>query len=97
MSCQIDRKTFAKVQERIQQNRREGGRKKAKTEYLLTGKAFCGYCGSAINSVSGRGRHGDMHYYYYYRGRRKGSQFSKKHEKKILWNGMLWSKPCGMF
>ena len=44
----VDRETFDKVQERIKQNRREGGKNKAKMEYLLTGKAFCGYCGSTI-------------------------------------------------
>ena len=78
----VDRETFDKVQERIKRNRREGGKNKAKMEYLLTGKAFCGYCGSAINGVSGRGRHGEMHYYYSCRGRRKGNKCRKQHEKK---------------
>ena len=77
-----DRETFDKVQERIKRNRREGGKNKAKMEYLLTGKAFCGYCGSSIVGVSGRGRHGEMHYYYSCRGRRKGGKCRKQHEKK---------------
>lgn len=34
----IDRATFDKVQERIKQSKREGGKNKAKIEYLLTGK-----------------------------------------------------------
>ena len=81
-SALVDRESFDKVQERIKRNRREGGKNKAKMEYLLTGKTFCGYCGSSIVGVSGRGRHGEMHYYYSCRGRRKGGKCRKQHEKK---------------
>ena len=78
----IDRETFDKVQERIKKNKREGGKNKAKIEYLLTGKAFCGYCGETITGVSGTGRHGDIHYYYCCRNRRLRKGCKKAHEKK---------------
>ena len=78
----IDRETFDKVQERIKQNKREGGKNKAKMEYLLTGKAFCGYCGGTVMGVSGTGRHGDIHYYYCCRNRRLRKGCKKAHEKK---------------
>ena len=78
----VDRETFYKVQERIKQNKRQAGKNSAKVEYLLTGKIFCGYCGSTFNGTSGRGRHGDMHYYYYCRGRRKHNGCKKSHEKR---------------
>lgn len=78
----VDRETFDKVQERIKQNRREGGKNKAKMEYLLTGKAFCGYCGSTITGVSSKGRHNEPHYYYACRNRRLGNGCKKAYEKK---------------
>ena len=78
----ISRETFDKVQERIQQNKRQAGKNKAKVEYLLTGKVFCGYCGETVTGVSGRGRHGGMHYYYCCHGRRTRSGCRKQHEKK---------------
>ena len=78
----IDRETFDKVQERIKQNKREGGKNKAKIEYLLTGKVFCGYCGGTVTGVSGTGRHGDIHYYYCCRNRRLRKGCKKAHEKK---------------
>ena len=78
----VDRETFDKVQARIKQNKRQAGKNKAKVEYLLTGKVFCGYCGETVTGVSGRGRHGDMHYYYCCHGRRTRSGCRKQHEKK---------------
>ena len=82
----IDRETFDKVQERIKQNKREGGKNKAKIEYLLTSKVFCGYCGGTVTGVSGTGRHGDIHYYYCCRNRRLRKGCKKAHEKKDLFD-----------
>lgn len=78
----IDRETFDKVQERIKRNKREGGKQKAKMEYLLTGKAFCGYCGGSIIGVSGRSKTGELYYYYCCRNRRLRKGCKKAHEKK---------------
>ena len=38
-SALVDRESFDKVQERIKRNRREGGKNKAKMEYLLKSEA----------------------------------------------------------
>ena len=80
----VDRETFDKVQERIKQNRREGGKNKAKMEYLLTGKAFCGYCGSTITGVSSKGRHNEPHYYYACRNRRLGNDCKRRMKRKTF-------------
>jgi len=77
----IDKATFNKVQARIKENRRKGARNKAKVEYLLSGKLFCGHCGSSMQGVSGTGKSGDRWYYYYCFKRRK-HECTKKHEKK---------------
>lgn len=79
----IDKETFAKVQERISRNKREGGRNGAKMEYLLTGKCFCGPCGSPMVGVSGTSKTGEVYYYYQCQGRRiKRNGCKKAHEKK---------------
>jgi site-specific DNA recombinase len=49
----IDRKLFDTVQKRLDLNKRKGGGMKRKNEnYLLSGKAFCGICGSPLVGVS---------------------------------------------
>lgn len=78
----ISLETFNMAQERIALNRRAPARSKAKTEYLLSGKMFCGYCGSAMTGVSGTGRSGEIFNYYSCIGRRKKSGCKKQHEKK---------------
>lgn len=78
----IDQETFDKVQERIATNRRQGGKNKATVEYLLSGKVYCGPCGAAMTGVSGKGRHGELHYYYACGNRRRTRECQKKHEKK---------------
>ena len=78
----IDRDTFDKVQERIAQNRRAGGKNNARMDYLLSGKVYCGPCGSSAIGMGGRGRSGEMFYYYACRGRRMKSGCQKAHEKK---------------
>jgi hypothetical protein len=51
-------------------------------DYLLSGKLFCGPCGSSVIGMGGRGRCGDMFYYYACRARRMRSGCAKAHEKK---------------
>lgn len=78
----IDKETFYKVQERIAQNKRTGAKNKAKVDYLLSGKVFCGLCGAAMLGVSSRGRHGGLFYYYSCGNRRRTHICKKAHEKK---------------
>lgn len=78
----IDQETFDKVQERIATNRRQGGKNKAHVEYLLSGKVYCGPCGASMIGISGKGRHGESHYYYSCSARRRTHECKKKHEKK---------------
>ena len=44
----VDTDTYNKVQERIKNNKHTGGRKNAKTNYLLSGKVRCKECGRAM-------------------------------------------------
>lgn len=78
----IDKETFYKVQDRIAENQQLGKGNKATVDYLLRGKIFCGYCGSAMLGVSGKGKGGEQHYYYSCGERRRTHTCKKAHEKK---------------
>ena len=78
----IDKSLFDKVQERLNANRKAGATKKAKTEYILYGKAFCGYCGKNMIGDHGTSRSGTKHFYYSCLGRKKHKDCKKKSEKK---------------
>lgn len=67
----LDRKTFEEVQYRLKHKKNSIGRSQDYSEYLLTGKLFCGHCREPMVGTSGTGRHGEPHYYYVCQGRRK--------------------------
>ncbi len=50
----VDKAVFYKVQEMLKKNRREPSHKWTYTDYLLTGKLFCGKCGSAMTGECGK-------------------------------------------
>ena len=56
----IDEDLFNKVKEKMELNKKNPGRARAKAEYLLTTKLFCGYCkekmvGHSSNQISKKG------------------------------------------
>lgn len=59
----VSKKDFFAVQEKMKQNKKRSGAYTAKRDYLLSGKFFCGYCGSAMQGYSCCTR-GNMYYYY---------------------------------
>ena len=60
----IDKKTFSIVQNRICKNKRDPAKTKAKEEYLLTTKLFCGKCKDMMVGVSGTSRTKNIYHYY---------------------------------
>ena len=60
----IDEATFNKVQEMLKYNQAAAAHKKAKTDYLLTEKLFCGKCGTMMVGVCGTSKTGVRHHYY---------------------------------
>ncbi len=60
----IDKETFRMVAQRKKSNTRAPARTKAKTEYLLAQKLFCGHCDSPMTGECGQGRNGSIYYYY---------------------------------
>lgn len=78
----IDKAQWEKVQGMIKHNYNTRARGKAKMDYLLTTKLFCGHCGSPMLGESGTGRNGNTYHYYKCFSRKKGDNCDKKPEKK---------------
>ena len=60
----VTKEVFDKVQEMLHHNSKCRARAKAKEEYLLTTKLFCGKCGSPMIGDSGTSHTGATHRYY---------------------------------
>ena len=70
---------FYKVQEVMTKNRKAPARSKARQEYLLTTKLFCGYCREMMRGYGGTGKSGKPHYYY-----ACNNMIKKRCKKKIV-------------
>ena len=60
----IDDDTFYKVQKMLKVNKRKSRSDDKEIRYLLTGKLFCGHCGSNMYGESGVGKSGGKYTYY---------------------------------
>lgn len=78
----VDKATFRKVQVMLKKNKRMPSHAWDYTEYLLTGKLFCGHCGSMMIGMSGINRHGVKYGYYACADRRKGGGCRKKNVRQ---------------
>ena len=73
---------FERVQKRVEKNRRTPGRAKAKENYLLTTKLYCGKCGTFMVGESGKSKTGKMYYYYKCLSAKRKRGCNKKAVKK---------------
>ena len=78
----VDVETFEKVQYMLKKNKRTTGRMKAPALYMLTGKLFCGHCGSPMVGESGTSQTGTIYNYYKCSDRKKHRGCQKANEKK---------------
>ncbi len=60
----IDKEIFYKVQELLAYNQKAAAHKKAKVDYLLVERLFCGKCGDMMVGVCGTSKTGVRHHYY---------------------------------
>lgn len=60
----ISEELFDRVQARFERSKKAPAREKAKVNYLLTTKLYCGKCGVFMVGESGTSRTGDTHNYY---------------------------------
>lgn len=81
----IDEDLFEQVQRRKAKNKKAPAHLKAvETEYLLTGKLFCGHCGTPMSGESGKGRNGTVHHYYKCGNAKRNKGCKKKAIKKDM-------------
>lgn len=78
----VDKEIFDRVQNRFAANRRAPAKQKAKVNYLLSGKLYCGKCDSGMVGESGTGNHGEKHYYYTCANKKRFKTCDKKTVKK---------------
>ena len=74
----IDKTLFLEVARKLDTKKKPQGRHRENGDYMLTGKLFCGLCGSPMTGVSGTGKHGDVHYYYVCQSRRNKKSCTKE-------------------
>lgn len=78
----IDRDLFDKVQSLLKHNYGARAKNKAKADYLLTTKVFCGHCGEPMIGECGTSKTGKVYNYYKCAGRKVKRTCDKKIEKK---------------
>ena len=79
----ITAELYDKVQDLLQKNKRQYGKKTEGTYFALTGKLFCGHCGAAMIGDSGNGKGGT--YYYYSCINKKNRRTCKKKSERKDW------------
>lgn len=79
----ISSEIWEEAQYKMEKNRKRPGALKAKTDYLLSGKVFCGDCHEHVIGESARGRN-QIYYYYKCAGKKKGSGCALKPVRKEL-------------
>ena len=81
----IEKDMFNKAQERLQKNKIAPARLKAKMEYLLSTKLFCGKCKEVMTGMSGTSSNlKTLYYYYSCNGKRKGICNKKNVQKDFI-------------
>lgn len=78
----ISKELYDRVQARLAQVAHAPAAAKAKVEYFLQGKAFCGMCGARMVGESGRGKMGTVYNYYACGEKKKNHTCKKRNEKK---------------
>lgn len=61
----IERALFDRVAAKLAEAKHRNRHRNSPHEYLLTGKAICGVCGSRISGRAGTSQHKNKRYYYY--------------------------------
>lgn len=80
----INEALFYKVQEKLQRNRHAPASNKGAVDFYLTGKLFCGKCGSNMTGDSGTSHTKAIHYYYSCIEKKRRHGCTKKSVKKDL-------------
>ncbi len=75
---------FDQVAAIMEKNRKAPARARAKEDYLLTTKLFCGHCKEMMTGFSGTGKLGKVYHYYICNGRKKKTCDKKMVKKSYI-------------
>lgn len=78
----ISQEVWDRVQERIKEVNQGPARGKAKVDYLLSGKLFCGHCQNTMVGESGKSKGGRVYNYYSCTSRKSGKGCDKRPVRK---------------
>lgn len=78
----ISKDLFEKVQSTLKHTYSARAKNKAREDYLLSTKLFCGHCSSAMTGESGTSKTGKIHRYYKCNCRKRQHKCNKKNERK---------------
>lgn len=78
----VDKALFDIVQMKLKKNAEAPARGKAKVDYMLSQKLFCGHCGSLMTAETGTSKTGAKHHYYTCSKRKKSHTCDKKNIRK---------------
>lgn len=82
MPAIIERDTWLAAQRQLKTKKNPIGRSRKRADYLLTGKLFCGHCGSPMVGLSGTSKSKSKHYYYVCQGRRLAHSCKKENVRQ---------------
>lgn len=85
----VDRELFDRVQERMASFRHTPGAARAKVDYMLSGKLYCGHCGSMMTGHSGTSKTGRQYHYYVCPQHQKKKCRKKNIPKDVLERAVL--------
>ena len=80
----IDDELFDRVQARLKKTADAPARGKAKVDYLLSGKLFCGHCGEQMNGDTGTSAQGVTYNYYSCYGHKQHRCQKKSIRKEVI-------------
>ena len=79
----VDERLFRECNEMMDEHKHKQRECKAEKPYILSGKLFCGYCGSMMTAEAGTSKTGKVHHYYKCFNRKKNpSACGKKNYKQ---------------
>lgn len=89
----ISDELFEEVQKRFEQNKHKARTPSIEEDaprYWLTGKLYCGECGTTMHGISGTSKTGKIHYYYSCKNHRKHKCDLQSISKPLLESHVIW-------
>lgn len=90
----IEKEKFEMVQEQLKIRKRKSGANKAKTNYLLSGKLYCGLCDSIMTGETGTSKLNIVYHYYKCSTKKRFHTCNKNTVKKEWIENLVLDETC---